>query len=348
MYRSIFHVVRIIICTAAIVSVSVAQDPPKTPLDKLDLKKIAPALRPKGTPKEVIAILGERDGRYDSISFRSDGGQMAIGGMDGLLRLWDMTSLKVTGTAAHKDVVCHTFSASGKSLIIGDAVGNLRAFTIASGKLAQASQIVAHKPGPIWDLALSPDGKVLATGGADKLVKLWDATKFPLTLKATLTGHDDRVRGLAFSPDGKLLVSTSDRDSTIRVWDLSDKPREKAKLTLKAAAKSVAISPEGKTLIAGCVDGVLRSWKLGDKVETDDDIRGGQGGIAKVIYTPDGTSILGLVKWNQMEDRVFRWDLKGKVLFESKYDRPIEALGLDPGGKHGAVVHEANIFVIRP
>jgi len=69
----------------------------------------------------------------------------------------------------------------------------------------------------VHSVAISPDGKVLASGSDDRTVRLWDLhTGKELT---TLKGHADHVNGVAFGPDGKTLASASD-DKTVRVWDL--------------------------------------------------------------------------------------------------------------------------------
>ncbi|MCX7702675.1 MAG: hypothetical protein N2234_01030, partial [Planctomycetota bacterium] len=64
--------------------------------------------------------------------------------------------------------------------------------------------------------SFSPDGKVLATVGNDRTVRLWNPERGELLRKPE--GHTGATRSVAFSPHGKLLASTSE-DETIRIWD---------------------------------------------------------------------------------------------------------------------------------
>ena len=68
----------------------------------------------------------------------------------------------------------------------------------------------------------SPDGKRLATGLTDGIVKIWDLTTGQETL--TLKGHTSRVTGLAFDPDGHRLISTASADMNVRIWDATPLP----------------------------------------------------------------------------------------------------------------------------
>jgi WD40 repeat protein len=67
-------------------------------------------------------------------------------------------------------------------------------------------------------VAFSPDGRLLASGGADGKMRLWDAATGEH--RVTLTGHTDRVLAVAFSPGGRLLASGG-ADGKVRLWALN-------------------------------------------------------------------------------------------------------------------------------
>ncbi|KAN0076415.1 WD40-repeat-containing domain protein, partial [Elaphomyces granulatus] len=148
-------------------------------------------------------------------------------------------------------------------------------------------QLLSHSS-PVYAVAFSPDGRLVASGSLDRTTQLWDAATS--TERRALKGHLDRVWAVAFSPNGRLVASGSD-DKTIRLWDAATGTE---RYTLKGHAdsvQSVAFSPDGKLVASGSGDKTIRLWDAATGTERHA-LKGHADVVRAVAFSPDPDSRL--------------------------------------------------------
>lgn len=162
-----------------------------------------------------------------------------------------------------------------------------------------------------WNLAFSPDGKILASSHGDGTILLWDATNYE-PLAPPLRGHSKKVKSVVFSPDGTKLASGSE-DKTILLWDLATRQPIGAPLVgHKKEVQDIAFSPDGKTLASASNDETVMLWEVasGKNLAT---LRGHSDYVWCVEFSPDGK----LLASGSADDTIILWDAVTREEIES-------------------------------
>ncbi|GAA6059271.1 hypothetical protein JCM10212_006664 [Sporobolomyces blumeae] len=226
------------------------------------------------------------DNYIRSASFSPDGKFLATGSEDRIVRIWNLSQKRISQIfQGHKsEIYSLAFSPDGRRLVSGSGDKTARMWDLESGSCMftlAIEDITIAENGPVdagvTSVVLSPDGKFLAAGSLDTVVRIWDAETGHLLDK--LKGHKDSVYSVAFSPDGKFLVSGS-LDKTLKMWDMAslrtalqssggkDAPvgeggKTNCLTTLqghKDYVLSVDISPDGAWIVSGSKDRGVQFW----------------------------------------------------------------------------------------
>jgi WD40 repeat protein len=176
-------------------------------------------------------------------------------------------------------------------------------------------------------VAISPDGRLVATGFLYEGIKIWEVdTGIPVH---SLRGHVSSVNSIAFSPDSQWLASAS-RDRDIKLWDVYTGQEFLTLSGHEGEVNAVTFSPDGQWLASGSHDRTVRLWRVitGKEVEP---FVGHTRAVTSAVFSPDGA----LVASASIDKTIKLWDAAtGKeVRTFQGHTEGIEALAFSPDGR---------------
>jgi serine/threonine protein kinase len=271
-----------------------------------------------------IAEIAAHHGAITGVAYSDDGRWIVSTGEDATLKVWDATYHTLIRTIELDDGRATAFALRGPRALTGHANGNVvlwdleRAEKVATVRRNEASiwavvftgdenlfAVASHDwKVALWDaqqpsaplhlfdghdnavqaLAFSPQRMLLASGSADRTVRLWNLQT--LSLRRRYRGPRDFVTAVAFSRNGRMLAGGA-LDGRIQVWSTLSSRRLRSLTGHRGRVADIAFAPVGQILASAGEDGTVRLWDL-RRARTLLALTGHTGGATAVAFAPDG------------------------------------------------------------
>jgi WD40 repeat protein len=278
-----------------------------------------------GTRKPLLTIAGHQD-FAGSLCFSPDGRFLVSGGGDGNACVWDAeTGRRLHRYPTHDNAVRPVVFAPDGKWIAGASFNRLTFWNPTSDETLFSH---SFSNGYVEALAVSPDGGILAFSNKE-YIQLWD-------IQATLAAgagqvlhkffsNQDRIKQLAFSPDGQLVASNGNK---VRLWEVKTGQTVMDLVAGTHQIESIAFHPDGEIIAGGSKDSIylwnVRSGELLRAFVAHEET------IVSLIFNPDGDVLV-----SSSEDHTVRlWDMNGQNLHTIQgFVNMIHGVDLSPDGR---------------
>ncbi|KIJ39234.1 hypothetical protein M422DRAFT_175550 [Sphaerobolus stellatus SS14] len=310
-----------------------------------------------------IAQLQDHTGPVTSVAISPDSKKIVSGSSDRNLRIWDAEKHVLIGQPLQghtKSVQSVAFAPDGKSIVSGASDHKICIWDVEKQELI--GQPLQGHTDSVWSVAFSPDGKTIVSGSRDNTVRVWDIEKHkqigqPLqghtnwiqdrticiwdvkrpelmnhSFQSQLKSHTGGVNSVAFSPDGKKIVSGS-YDTTLCIWnaekhELIGQPLQGHTRLIQ----SVAFASDGKTMASGSDDRKVCIWDVEKQELIGQPLQGHTNLVRSVAFSPDKKTIVS----GSWDSTVRIWDVeKHKQIGEplQGHTHYVLSVAFSPNGK---------------
>ena len=268
-------------------------------------------------------------GKARVVQFSPIENSFVAAGWDGKIEIWQDDRLRKSWKGHSAAVTAVSFGANGqlasasedKTLKLWDAQGQLlKSFDPAS---------------PIAALSFSPDGKLLANSSTNA-IQIRQSDGQPIR---SLSGHQDSVSALAWSPNSQLLASGS-YDNAVKLW----RPDGQLIKTLtghSSAIAALAFSPNGQTLASASWDNSIKLWRVSDG-QLLHSLTGHQDGVTSLAFSPDGQTLAS----GSADQHLKLWNTDSGSLLKTLLGQPdtLLSLSFSPNGQRLIAAGESRSF----
>ncbi len=211
--------------------------------------------------KPLGTLKGHKDAIY-AVALSADGKLAATGSYDTKILLWDLASGRpLRQLDGHNEAVFDlAFRPDGRVLASASADRTVKLWDVATG---ERRETLSDPTKAVNAVAFSPDGTRVAAAGADNRIRIWqvsmDAKEGSNPILLTKFGHEGAILRLAYSRDGKSIVSSAD-DKSVKLWNAADVSFRSALEAQTDWPSAVGFALDDKAVVVGRLDGSFQVY----------------------------------------------------------------------------------------